>query len=105
MKSTLLELLKAELVGEHPPVGWYTVVELMEKLSVKRGIVEGLVTRKKYECKRFRTQTKDGKMILGSPARAMRDLTPEQVSEIKTSAEIYVANARRYASGLTRATF
>ena len=47
----------------------------------------------------------DGKMILGSPAGAMRDLTPEQVSEIKTSAEIYVANARRYASGLTRATF
>jgi hypothetical protein len=66
MKNTLLELLKAELVGEHPPVGWYTLVELMEKLGVKRGIVEGLVTRKKYECKKYRTQTKDGKFILAN---------------------------------------
>lgn len=45
----------------------------------------------------------DGQMILGSPAKAMRDLTPEQVASIRTSAEIYVANARRYASGLKRA--
>ena len=66
MKSTLLELLKAELVGDHPPVGWYTLVELMQKLGVKRGIVEGLVARKKYECKRFRTRTKDGKVILAN---------------------------------------
>ncbi len=43
----------------------------------------------------------DGKMILGSPAKAMRDLTPEQVAGIKMSAESYVANARRYAGGLT----
>ena len=43
----------------------------------------------------------DGKMILGSPAKAMRDLTPEQVAGIKTSAESYVANARRYTGGLT----
>jgi hypothetical protein len=66
MKSTLLELLKAELIGDHPPVGWYTLVELMQKLGVKRGIVEGLVARKRYECKRFRTQTKDGKVILAN---------------------------------------
>jgi len=64
MKSTLLELLKAELVGEHPPVGWYTLVELSEKLGVKRGSVQGLVTRKKYEAKKYRTRTKDGKIIL-----------------------------------------
>ena len=41
-------------------------------------------------------------MILGSPAKAMRDLTPEQMAGIKQSAEIYVANARRYADNLTR---
>ena len=35
-------------------------------LSVKRGIVEGLVTRKKYECKKYRTCTKDGKVILAN---------------------------------------
>jgi carbonic anhydrase/acetyltransferase-like protein (isoleucine patch superfamily) len=45
----------------------------------------------------------DGKLILGSPAKAMRDLTPEQVAGIGTSAEIYVKNARRYAGQLTRA--
>ena len=46
----------------------------------------------------------DGKMILGSPAKVLRDLTPEQVAGIKQSAEIYVANAARYASGFKRAT-
>jgi len=66
MKSTLLELLKAELVGDHPPAGWYTLVELMEKLGVKRGIVQGLVARKKYDCKKYRTYTKDGKVILAN---------------------------------------
>jgi carbonic anhydrase/acetyltransferase-like protein (isoleucine patch superfamily) len=42
-----------------------------------------------------------GKLILGAPARAMRDLTKEQMEGIERSAEIYVANARRYASGLS----
>lgn len=66
MKNTLLELLKAELVGENPPVGWYTLVELMDKLEIKRGMVENLAIRKKWECKRYRTQTKDGKFILAN---------------------------------------
>jgi carbonic anhydrase/acetyltransferase-like protein (isoleucine patch superfamily) len=42
----------------------------------------------------------DGKLILGSPAKAMRELTPQQVAGIGTSAEIYVKNARRYAERL-----
>ena len=42
----------------------------------------------------------DGKMILGAPARALRDLTAEQISGIERSAAIYVANAERYATGL-----
>ena len=42
----------------------------------------------------------DGKMILGAPARVVRDLSPEQVAGIEKSAEIYVANARRYAEKL-----
>jgi carbonic anhydrase/acetyltransferase-like protein (isoleucine patch superfamily) len=45
-------------------------------------------------------QFEDGKLILGSPAKAMRDLTPEQAEGLKRSAEIYVANAARYAAGL-----
>jgi carbonic anhydrase/acetyltransferase-like protein (isoleucine patch superfamily) len=42
----------------------------------------------------------DGKLILGSPARALCGLTDEQIAGLKVSAEIYVANARRYAAGL-----
>jgi carbonic anhydrase/acetyltransferase-like protein (isoleucine patch superfamily) len=41
-----------------------------------------------------------GKLILGSPARAMRELASEQVEAITRSAAIYLANARRYADGL-----
>ena len=41
-----------------------------------------------------------GKLILGSPAKAMRDLTPEQKGGIRTSAGIYVANAERYLRSL-----
>ena len=42
----------------------------------------------------------DGKMILGAPARAVRDLSPEQIAGIEKSAEVYVANARRYTEKL-----
>jgi carbonic anhydrase/acetyltransferase-like protein (isoleucine patch superfamily) len=45
----------------------------------------------------------DGKMILGAPAKAVRDLSPEQKAGIEMSAAIYVANARRYAQGFKRA--
>ena len=45
-------------------------------------------------------QFEDGKMILGAPAKAMRDLTPEQIEGLKRSAQIYVTNGRRYAESL-----
>ena len=64
MKKTLLELLKAELLGELPPEGWYTLVELAEKLGVKRGAVQSLAERKQWERRKFRTTTNDGKVIL-----------------------------------------
>jgi carbonic anhydrase/acetyltransferase-like protein (isoleucine patch superfamily) len=38
----------------------------------------------------------DGQMILGSPAKAIKPLTDEQVAALRLSAETYVANARRY---------
>ncbi len=41
-----------------------------------------------------------GQMILGAPARAVRALSDEQGEAIGRSAQIYVANARRYAAGL-----
>jgi len=42
----------------------------------------------------------DGSMILGSPARVVRTLTPEQIEGLRQSAQHYVDNARRYRSGL-----
>ncbi len=42
----------------------------------------------------------DGSMIFGSPAKAVRQLSPEQIEGLKMSAESYIANARRYKAGL-----
>ncbi len=44
----------------------------------------------------------DGSMILGSPARAVRPLTPEQIEGLKRSAATYVQNARRFRLGLRK---
>ena len=42
----------------------------------------------------------DGSMIVGSPARVIRQLTPEQLDGLKLSARNYVENARRFRIGL-----
>ena len=47
-------------------------------------------------------QFPDGCMILGSPARAIRQLTPEQIEGLKMSAQHYMDNARRYQAGLKK---
>lgn len=44
----------------------------------------------------------DGSMILGSPARVVRQLTPEQIEGLRRSAQGYVDNARRFRSGLRK---
>ena len=44
----------------------------------------------------------DGSMILGSPAKVVRQLTQDQIAAVLRSAEHYVANARRYRAGLQR---
>ncbi len=43
----------------------------------------------------------DGVLIMGSPARVVRELTAEQVEGLKRSADHYVANGRRFASDLS----
>ena len=47
-------------------------------------------------------QFPDGCMILGSPARVIRQLTPEQIEGLKMSAQHYMDNARRYKAGLKK---
>ncbi len=42
----------------------------------------------------------DGMLIVGSPARVVRALTPEEISRLPLSAERYRERGQRYASGL-----
>ncbi|HEY0858904.1 MAG TPA: gamma carbonic anhydrase family protein [Albitalea sp.] len=44
----------------------------------------------------------DGSLIMGSPARVVRQLTPEQIAGLRRSAAHYVANAQRYKSALRK---
>ena len=44
----------------------------------------------------------DGSMILGAPARLVRELTAEQQAGLQRAAVHYVANAKRYAKGLKK---
>lgn len=44
----------------------------------------------------------DGSMILGSPAKVVRQLSPEQLSSLRVSALRYVENARRFRTGLKK---
>ena len=44
----------------------------------------------------------DGSMILGSPAKVVRQLTPEQLEGLRLSAQHYVSNARRFRAGLKK---
>jgi carbonic anhydrase/acetyltransferase-like protein (isoleucine patch superfamily) len=46
----------------------------------------------------------DGSMIIGSPAKVVRALTPEQQQGLRWSAEHYIENARRFSAGLTQIT-
>jgi len=44
----------------------------------------------------------DGSMIMGSPAKVVRELTAEQKQGLVNSAQMYVLNARRFKSGLRK---
>jgi carbonic anhydrase/acetyltransferase-like protein (isoleucine patch superfamily) len=44
----------------------------------------------------------DGSLIIGSPARVVRQLTPEQIAGLERSAQHYVENARRFKDGLVK---
>jgi carbonic anhydrase/acetyltransferase-like protein (isoleucine patch superfamily) len=44
----------------------------------------------------------DGSMIIGSPAKVVRELSVEQQGALKMSAEHYIENARRFKNGLKK---
>ena len=44
----------------------------------------------------------DGSMIMGSPAKVVRELSPEQIQGLRMSAKHYIENAHRFQSGLKK---
>jgi carbonic anhydrase/acetyltransferase-like protein (isoleucine patch superfamily) len=44
----------------------------------------------------------DGSMIMGTPAKVVRELTPEQIEGLRRSAKHYMENAARYKAGLKK---
>jgi carbonic anhydrase/acetyltransferase-like protein (isoleucine patch superfamily) len=44
----------------------------------------------------------DGSMILGSPAKVVRQLTSEQIEGLRQSARHYIANAQHFRAGLKK---
>ena len=44
----------------------------------------------------------DGSMIIGSPARVVKQLTSEQMQGLRQSAQHYIDNARRFKAGLRK---
>jgi carbonic anhydrase/acetyltransferase-like protein (isoleucine patch superfamily) len=44
----------------------------------------------------------DGSMIIGSPAKAVRQLTPEEIAKLRLGASRYADNARRFKNGLQK---
>src|SRR5690242_7469872 len=86
-------IVHSALVGDHSLIGMGAILLNRARIGSHSLVGAGaLVTEDK--------QFEDGKLILGSPAKPMRDLTAKQISGLEMSASIYVANARRYAAGL-----
>ena len=44
----------------------------------------------------------DGSMIMGTPAKVVRELSPEQIEGLRQSARHYVENAQRFKAGLKK---
>ena len=44
----------------------------------------------------------EGSLIIGNPARVVRQLTPQQIADLRVGSEHYIANARRFRSGCER---
>jgi carbonic anhydrase/acetyltransferase-like protein (isoleucine patch superfamily) len=88
-------MIHSAIVGDGALIGMGAI--LLNRVRVGRDCLVGagalLTEDKMFE---------DGKMILGSPARAVRDLTAEQIAGLRRSAANYVANFRRFAVKLEK---
>jgi carbonic anhydrase/acetyltransferase-like protein (isoleucine patch superfamily) len=48
-------------------------------------------------------QIPDGSLVMGSPGKVVRPVTPQEIQAITLSAQHYVQNAKRYRQHLERA--
>lgn len=82
-------------VGENSLIGIGAVVLNGAKIGKNSLVGAGaLVT----EGKEF----PDGVLIVGSPAKVVRELSPAQIEGLKASARHYIDNSRRYSTGLKK---
>jgi len=82
-------------IGDHSLIGIGAVVLNGAKIGKSCLVGAGsLVT----EGKEF----PDGSMIIGSPAKVVRQLSEAQIEGLKLSAQHYIQNARRYSAGLKK---
>jgi carbonic anhydrase/acetyltransferase-like protein (isoleucine patch superfamily) len=90
-----LVMLHGCTIGDHSLIGIGAIVLNAAKIG-KHCLVgaSALVT----EGKEFA----DGSMIIGSPAKALKELSLEQKERLKQSASHYCENAKRFAAGLRR---
>ena len=87
-------IIHSALVGENALIGMGAILLNRARIGANSLVGAGaLVT----EGKSF----EDGQIILGSPAKAIKPLTEEQIAGLRHSAETYVANAQRYRDSLT----
>ena len=90
-------IIHSAVIGDDSLIGMGAIV--LNRARIGRHCLVGagaLVTEDK--------QFEDGKLILGAPAKALRDLSPAQISGIEKSAQTYVLNAARYAAQLLDCT-
>ena len=82
-------------IGDNTLVGIQSVV--LNGARIGRDSIVGagaLVTEGK--------QFPDGVLIVGSPAKVVRELTPEQIAKLRASAASYLLQRERHARGLRR---
>ena len=80
-------------VGDHSLIGMGAILLNRARIGSRSLVGAGaLVTEDK--------QFEDGKMILGVPAKPVRDLDAEQIEGLERSAATYVVNAKRYKAQL-----
>jgi len=88
-----LAMLHGCSVGDGSLIGMKSV--LLNGARIGRNCLVGansLITENK--------QFPDGVMILGAPAKVVRELTPQEIIGLQAPSKIYVANAQRYLKGL-----